>query len=255
MNPASYRIRTDWAARAETTRACAIRMARMLTNLAALHSAFARWYEQAWTLEEAFVPLCKMPPQINELTEVFDKGRHFTDVSNELMADLGYSVGAWNGVDGPDGVSMSLGVGSYTEQRPFPNEVGITVHGLGALEPGSPDLINAKCLKAVLLTMIDAWEPSWANIADWDYGHKALSTTRILQPFRSGWMTYLSSPYARKVTPPLSAITESVDGGGILMLATNEVFTPDNPQHVAVADAIQACLEPLQSDPRLGAAP
>jgi hypothetical protein len=222
----------------------------MLTELAALHSAFARWYQQAWTLEEAFVPFCKMPPQVEELTRVFEDGRHFTDVSNKLMPDLGYSVSAWNGTEGPDGLHMRVGAGADTDQRPFPNQVEITVHGLGGIEPGTPDLINAKLLKAVLLTMIDAWEPSRANIGDRDYWRKDLSPY-TLQPFRSGWMTYLSAPYARKVTPPPSAITEPVAGGGILMLATNEPFTIDNPKHVAVADAIQACLEPLQSDPRL----
>jgi hypothetical protein len=245
MNPVSYSITTYGRPREETTRDCAVRMARMLTGLAALHPAFARWYQQAWTLEEAFVPFCKMPPQVEELTQVFEDGRHFTDLSNELMPDLGYSVNAWNGIEGPHGLHMRVHVGAYTDIRPFPNDVELTVQGL---KPGNADLINAKYLKAILLTMIDAWEPSWADTAD---GKSVNRFSRPLPPFRSDWMTYLSAPYARKVTPPSSAITEPVAGGGVLMLATNEVFTPDNPQHIAIVNAIQACLEPLQSDPSL----
>jgi hypothetical protein len=247
----SYHIKANWVARKETTRSCAIRMTRMLTGLAALHSAFAHWYQQAWTLEEAFVPFCKMPPQVDELARVFEDGRHFTDVSHQLMPTLGYSISAWNGIDGPNGVSMMMHVGAYDDHTPFTNWGDIIVHGLRGVQPAGPDFINAKLVKAVLLTVIDTWEPSWASITDRDYWHKYLASKPV-PPFLSGWMTYLSAPYARKVMPPLSAITEPVAGGGILMLATKEPFMLDNPQHVAVADAIQACLEPLQSDPRLG---
>jgi immunity protein 52 of polymorphic toxin system len=250
MIGASYHIETKWAARKEATRSCAIRMARMLTGLSALHSAFAHWYQQAWTLEEAFVPLCKMPPQADELTRVFENGRHFTDVSHELMPTLGYSVSAWNGIEESDGISMMMHVGGYDDHVPFTNWGDMTVHGLRGVQPAGPDLINARLLEAVLLTTIDAWEPDHARIVDWGDLEKFVPRQPPLL-FESGWMTYLAAPYARKVTPPPLALTEPVAGGGILMLATKEPFMLDNLQHVAVADAIQACLEPLQSDPRL----
>jgi hypothetical protein len=249
MNPSSYNLQAFWTAREESTRACATRMARMLSALAALHPVFRCWYQQAWTLEEAFVPFCKMPPQVDELGDVFKEGRFFTDVSHELMPALGYSVGAWNGIEGSDGVSLRVHAGAYSDRRPFPNDLHMTVHGLGGYEPGKPEFINAKFLKAVLLTIVDAWEPSWASISDHDY-FRHLKLERGT-PFFSGWMTYLSASYARKITPSAAAVTEPVAGGGVLMLATNEPFSLDNPQHVAVADAIQASLEPLQSTPRL----
>lgn len=60
-------------------------------------------------------------------------------------------------------------------------------------------------------------------------------------------MTYLSAPYAARISPPRTAIVEEVPGGGLLMLATMETFTDENPAHVAVANEIQTALEPLQS--------
>lgn len=48
------------------------------------------------------------------------------------------------------------------------------------------------------------------------------------------------------MTPPAGAIVERVAGGGMLLLATLERFSMDNPAHLAAADAIQAALAPIQ---------
>lgn len=223
----------------------------MLRSLAAIHPTFARWYKQAHARAEANEAFCAMPPQIDELTEIFEKGRHYKDISHELMPTLGYSISAWNGIDSPCDVALHAHAGDYGGLGIFPNQLELN---LPALRDGNADLINTKCVKAVLLTIVDAWEPSSASTTDWSYSQKFFSPGPM-PPFRSGWMTYLAAPYARRIIPPPSAITEPVAGGGILMLATNEPFDVGNPQHVAVADAIQASLEPLQANPLLGTAP
>jgi hypothetical protein len=60
-------------------------------------------------------------------------------------------------------------------------------------------------------------------------------------------MVYLSRPLRLRITPPASAILEQMPGGGLLMIATRDRFDLANPEHVAVADAIQRSLEPLQN--------
>jgi hypothetical protein len=60
-------------------------------------------------------------------------------------------------------------------------------------------------------------------------------------------MTYLAPQYASRIAPPSAAFVERVAGGGMLLLATLERFSMDNPQHLAAADAIQAALEPIQA--------
>jgi len=60
-------------------------------------------------------------------------------------------------------------------------------------------------------------------------------------------MTYLAPQYAGRIAPPPAAIVEPVPGGGLLLLATEEQFSMDNPAHLAVADAIQAALTPLET--------
>lgn len=59
-------------------------------------------------------------------------------------------------------------------------------------------------------------------------------------------MTYLAPQNASRITPPPTAIVEPVPGGGLLLPATEERFSMDNPTHLAVADAIQDALDPLQ---------
>jgi hypothetical protein len=100
-------------------------------------------------------------------------------------------------------------------------------------------------LKPALLSIVAAWEPDRGNVVCWSYWQR-LFGDRHYPPFRSGWMTYLAPQYASRITPPPEAIAERVAGGGLLLLATEERFSMDNPEHLAVADAIQVALAPIQ---------
>jgi hypothetical protein len=224
----------------------------MLERLSAIHPAFAQWNKQAETRETANEPFCAMPPNVDELIQIFEKNRRYRDATGEAWPEIGYWVGAWNGIDDANGISITVKAGDYSDKPMFPNWVEIDPH---PQQPGNERLLSAETLKPVLLSVAAAWEPAWGSVSTWEYWTKRFPSPQRWPVFRSGWMTYLSSPYARKITPPASAITEPVAGGGILMLATNEPFDVGNPQHVAVADAIQACLEPLQANPLLGTAP
>ncbi|MBV9827270.1 MAG: immunity 52 family protein [Alphaproteobacteria bacterium] len=52
-------------------------------------------------------------------------------------------------------------------------------------------------------------------------------------------------PSASRITPP-AAVVDPVPGSGLLLLATEERFSMDNPAHLAVADAIQDALYAIQ---------
>lgn len=248
MTEGPYRLETYGAPRQETAEECAARLAQMLSGLAALHPAFARWNQQAMTRQDADTMFCAMPPKIEELTQIFESGRHFTDREpRRPISELGYSVSAWNGADGATEMSMSLSVGSYDRARFFPNHVEMNFR---RSEPANATLVNEACLREVLRVVVAAWNPSWANLADPRYW-EPLYRRKHVPDFRSGWMTYLSAPYAHRVTPPSVAVVEPVPDGGLVILATKDLFDSDNPVHMAAADAIQACLQPLQANPAL----
>ena len=112
--------------------------------------------------------------------------------------------------------------------------------------------MNSGHVQGALRVLVEAWEPAWASVRDHVYGKELLELIH-LPPFRSAWMTYLSAPYAAKIVPPTSAIVERILGGGALMLATTDLFSPENSEHVAVADLIQTSMKPLQWNPLLQA--
>ena len=242
MKYGPYEIDTYGGPRQESARACAVRFARMATALSAIHSAFARWNQQGDTAREAGIPFCAMPPDIGELTKTIEIGRHVADISREVMAHLGYALSAWNAIRGPAGVWFRMNVGAYSASLRFPNQVHFMFR---RAEDANHDLLSPKIMKAVLLTLVDAWEPDWAILTDENYAH-ALFERGPLPLFRAGWMTYLAAPYARKFRSPPQAIVEPVASGGILISATKDRFTIDDPDHVIAADAIQDALAQLQ---------
>lgn len=248
MTGEAFRVEGYWGPRAEGTLSCAGRLARMLDGLAKAHSAFAHWNKQAWSRTAANKPAWAMPPDVDKLTAVFEKGRQYKDVPREPWPEMGYSVSAWNGLDRPYGASLAVRPGTYADWIPFPNTADLR---LNAAAPGNADLISGAVLKPAMLSLATAWEPDWGVVVCWDYW-KRLFGDRRYPPFRSGWMTYLAPQYASRIAPPPAAIVERVAGGGLLLLATLERFSMDNPAHLAVADAIQSALDPIQAMVPLG---
>jgi hypothetical protein len=231
-----------WQSRPESTRACGARLAVMLNGLARAHPAFAQWYRKAKTRAAANRPAWGMPPDIDELTAVFEKGRRYKDVPRVPWPEMGYSVSAWNGRERPYAASLTIRPGGYRASTPFPNTADVRLNPSGA---DNADLTASAVLKPALLSLAEAWEPDYGVVVCWEYWPRTFDD-RGYPLFRSGWMTYLAAPYASRVTPPPEAIVERVAGGGMLLLATEERFSMDNAAHLAAADAIQAALAPIQ---------
>jgi hypothetical protein len=217
----------------------------MLEGLAAIHPAFAKWNKKARSRAKANIPYCAMPPRIDELTQIFERGRFMTDVRpRRPMLDLGFFTYTWNGQEDPSAASFSIQAGSFSD-HPYPNHIVIHL-------PRPPSsLIEPATLRLLLLNVAAAWCPDSANIATSRY-FKLLGdpNTKELPPVRSGWLTYLSPAYARLVTPPPQVTSEPAPDGGLLMIATPYLFDTDNPAHVEAALAVQAALAPVNALPR-----
>jgi immunity protein 52 of polymorphic toxin system len=100
-------------------------------------------------------------------------------------------------------------------------------------------------VKSAMLSVVAAWEPDYGSLVNWEYWRQLFGGPPY-PIFRSGWMTYLPPHYASRIAPLPAAMVEPVPGGGLLLLATEERFSMDNPAHLAAADAIQKSLDPLQ---------
>lgn len=235
-------IEAYWGPRAESSHGCAVRLARMIDGLAKAHPAFALWKKKAHSRAAANKPAWSMPPDIDELMAVFEKGRQYKDIPRVPWPEMGYSVSAWNGRDSPYGASLTTRPGGYGAARPFPNTVDLKVN---RARPDNTDLICAAVLKPALLSVATAWEPDYAVVVPSTYWPQAFGD-RGYPDLRSGWMTYLARTYANRIVPPPVAIVERAANGGMVLLATKEQFDMDNATHLAAAAAIQAALKPLQ---------
>jgi hypothetical protein len=254
MSGTTFHLDCCWGARCESDIVCAGRLASMLAGLAALNPTFARWFNQGRSRAEADDPFCTMSPRVDELIEILQRN----EFSPGFPKD-GFSIGAWNGEDSARGVALSIHVGRDWGAPVFSNT--ISLHFL-PIDATNADIINANLLRPALLACAAAWNPDWAGINPWGYferwkraepwdddDKKPPRIAGYVPPISAGWMTYLCADYARCIRRPQGIEVEPVAGGGALLIATREVFTPGNPAHDAAADAIQDALLPLQNLP------
>lgn len=239
-----YRMDARWTARHETALSCGARLARMLEQLAAIHPDLAHWFAGAEERNGGSVPTDRLSLVAASLAKHLSEGMVRRDSDDAPVPELGNRLHAWNGIDTDRGCLLEVTAGAVASGGPFANDVDLKFRKATAI---NADLVTPDVLKSSLLCMVDAWEPDWAVLWDWDYWKRIQNpNTGQLPKIRSGWMTYLSAAYARRISPPIEAKRESVKDGGLLLMATEELFSADDPAHVAVADAIQAALAPLQ---------
>jgi hypothetical protein len=235
-----YHLNVRWAPRNDPLSDCAERFARMLDGLAAIHPHLADWRRKANTRTAAFKPFCATPPRAAELELILIRGRHFTSASRKLIPELGYSVAAWNGLDEPQSLSLSLSAGAYYKPWLYPNM--IEIEGLG---PGNV-LVDSSLLKRILLIIASCWEADWGVVENWAYeGLTVDSRDKPLLPY-GGWLTYLSQVLAERISPPRGVIVEPTPDAGLFMLISHEPLDVANPLHVARLDAVQKALAPVQ---------
>lgn len=236
----TFQLDVRWGPRSEPVSTCAARFAQMLVALAAIQPSLSDWRKKAKTRAAAYQAFCTMPPPPSELERVLLSGRHFASGSGELMPDLGYSVSAWNGLNKPRGLSLGLRVNVAYEPWLYPNDV--TIEGLGLAN----DLVDASLLKRVMLAIAECWDADWGVVKTWDYKGLILDENgKPLLPY-GGWLTFLSTPLAEKISPPSQIFAERLPNGGLMMTVSNEPLNVANPLHIARLDAVQKALAPVQ---------
>lgn len=188
-------------------------------------------------------PFCSMPPDAAQLHEIIAKSGE-RSVTGSPIPQLGYRFSAWNELDDDHSLFFRAEVG---EEREGVGDFNNVFFQLGRESSANCDLLNYAVLKDVLVTVGQSWNADWGTIEPWGCDLRPQdSKGDLLRPW-GGWLTYLSPAFANKVMPPAAAITEHLSDGGLLMAVTKDQFDPNNPSQVAVYNAIQASLRPLQT--------
>ena len=167
---------------------------------------------------------------------------------------MGYRLNAFNflaqknnygtRMKGPRNLQISLNADANSKYSH--NLVNLTTpHGVAP----DPEIVTFQIFKEAILAQGEAFEATHAkawpsNLSDlWVCGRDAVHLP-------IAWISYIGPLYSHLVTPPGSAIVERRPDGGLLMAATDETFSVDNPAHMAVARDIAAAVAPFSALPR-----
>ena len=159
-----------WPQRQESREQAAERIARCLNLLSSRDPALATWFMKSRKKPAAAVPLHPGPQAVASHLKVNRR-----DVGRDVMAELGFSLAAWNGSD----VSLDVTIGAVS---PFVlNSAVLSFRGASPTSRRAPgdwrDLIDAA---------IDAFDPEHAVVTSTDL----LTRKKAPKPWHVGWLTY-----------------------------------------------------------------
>ncbi|WP_158812534.1 Imm52 family immunity protein [Methylocapsa sp. S129] len=244
----SYYFELHWGNRRETPEQCAIRFGRTIDELNALDGVFGQWNKLANTIEEAQDPFCKVPADQEELIAVFLKKRRRYDYPpDKLWPEMGYSVGAWNGMDEPFGATIAVHPGTYDAHIARANSLRLY---LSSRRQKTSEPWHGSELASIMRLLVEAWDTNEASVACARYQPDSPQNAmgKVLLP-RPGWLTYLAPWQLLKVTPPEGIHVEKLPQGGVICTICEEPFTIDNPRHIELAEALNQAMRPIQAFP------
>lgn len=204
-----YRIAGYWTARKESLDACANRLQRFLNALSTCDRVFTNWYEKGMSRRNAKQVAIDFS-DTDCLVHLFEKGRHRRDDDKEIIEDLGFCVGLWNGEKSHRMAGLRITCGQYA-----------TVPGLGGncillnLPEKLGDLEHCDRMESVLTSVAKCWEPDWAGVFSLDAMDSRGFNT--LTPFVD-WMLYLSHKMWRTPQLPEPIIVHRVDDLGVTIV-------------------------------------
>lgn len=251
-----FRATAYWGPRDETPENCATYFQQLLAALSTIHPSFSDWSvfrdPEAAKIDDtdAFMEY------MNALSDA--------DIENRIVpfaSMRGRDVAEWIAERvsrNDDGTSSPVygyrfSAGSSPERQTNPREWSVSIHA-GSASPDSfvntaelesqfpcaanVDLNTLQIFKPAMLTLATTWGASWCGLRP--------AWSSLNDPwFGFQWATYLGPALAKQVTPPSSALTEHFPDGGLLMVATEDRFDPNDPKHMAAAQDIIAALAPV----------
>ena len=233
-----YKLRAYWNPRKETIDSCADRLLRFLTSLSECDAVFSRWFKLGMSRRKASKSEIGFKNK-TFLLDLLDKGRHRKDVGREVMEDLGFSVGMWNGETPTKAVALSVHCGSYWT-GPGMSSNSVTID----LPEELGDLRRSECMESVLVVVAKCWEPDWVRVSFTQpvKAEDVVPGKPIEGPKFFDWMVYVSNKQIPNPKVPEPSLVKPVDALGSLIVVQQEPVEADNPMHLQRVKAVEAAL-------------
>ncbi|HTW36573.1 MAG TPA: Imm52 family immunity protein [Rhizomicrobium sp.] len=240
MEVNEFQIFSSWEPRAETPKQLGQRTLQTLDALSKISPLFSNWWfmdlvtpalEKDWENPETYLfPLSEVR---GRMTEIVEDGVRRGDYREPEPAG-GYSVIAFNGIGASaQKVSFNAHGGGIVDPRAGRRNAEFKT---GGAYPPDPTITSYPIFKAVLETIVSAWDVGYAQAYSTDLRKFWNKPQKFFLDL--AWMTYLSPTLAAQFTPPAGVPVERMDNGGLLLIATEETFDVSNVGHMAAAESI-----------------
>ncbi|MGO9675189.1 MAG: Imm52 family immunity protein [Methylocella sp.] len=232
-----YYIHADWGPRVETPDAIAARFLACVDRLKPIHPVYDNWLASV---------VGGRSTKLDALREDFAAvvaARVARADDGEPTPIYGYWPSVFNSMRRtPRSLRIGVQAGSWVRSAFFSNFAEIsTAYNMAP----DPSIVACPAFKAALLALVESFDATYCSA----YPMKIMDFWDPSRNLRIAWMSYVSPRFAPLITPPPSAIVERTAQGGLLMAATDETFSLDNPAHLAVARDILKALAPFEALP------
>ena len=236
----SFWISSAWGPRADSPAGIGDKALRTLDALSGIDPVFHRWWLVDFRGKGGF-PLDEARPRIAEIVE----SGVSRDDSGDPEPQGGYSVTALNNpMATPRSISVRMHGGWTTVSRWLPRPNSVVLSTEIGLFP-DPAIVTYPIFRSAMAVIASIWNVDYAVASPSELTRQWTGRPRS---FRYSWITYLSPPLARQITPPSGILCERTEDGGLLLIATKETFDVANPDHMAAARTISEALTEL-NDP------
>ncbi|MDR3507196.1 MAG: hypothetical protein P4L64_04780 [Caulobacteraceae bacterium] len=250
MNRCSYDIKSAWPGLVESPAQIGEKFLRTLDALGRIDPIFKDWGTSNEDNSPKGRPIESLRPNFTSFVETR------TELDGWDQPDPAYGYWLW----------ATTGYYPYAPPNPFSMTFSVTAgcewRNYNSLEAGrnilppDPSNISFPVFRAALLTMLAIWPAPWANARAYYFRHDP-PTQPGEPPFpQSGyqmpWLSYLCAERAARITVPDSIPTERTPDGGLLMIAAQTRFDPNNREHMARSRILAEIMIEHGGDPIAG---
>ena len=234
----SYLVGAYWGPRGEPVEVCAARFARQLAMFSGIDPLLAKWFKQGRSRTAALKH--QIDPSVDALRELLLAGVHRKDFPpREVITELGYSAGMWNGQDAEAALSVGCGITTSRVSN-------VVVLDLPKPEGAGLPLYRRDAAMAVIRAVVEAWQPTWCT---WISDRLRDAQGWDLDDVVAGWATYVAQPRGTRLDrlPPGVAAEDFADG--LLLIADGDANTVSENTVKAIREALGDAIHPDMTSP------
>jgi hypothetical protein len=197
-----------WGPRAEPLDQCSGRVLDLFQRIAQIDPQLSRWFLRADSRRQALEHEVKVSER--SVRDLLLRGQNRRDVDRQVIPELGFSLGLWNGAPEGETASVDIHCGAYAA---MPGAANSCVIGLPDSK-GVDHVYDVTALPELIRAVARCFEPDWAVAATRNQMDELRTTAGA--PF-IGSHLFLSA--RRGLVPPLPppAVAEQLDGHGTLI--------------------------------------